>query len=411
MKIYSFLSSINAPHDLWTIMLDWLGGVGNLGWALLILTLIVKVATSPLDYMVKWSTKKQTLVQQKCAPEVAKLQKKFGNDRQRLQMQTQALYKREGLKMGTGCLIMLVNMILTMVIFFSFYGTLRDVSAYNAIRQYEEIVVASEASFKQSIIDYNSDDEIETIEDVENWFKDDGIYYISLNFVNNPENAESPELSTHQANVDLGNEMLADANEAYKNTAISKWNEVKESWLWVQNIWVADATTTPFPTYEGLQDIAKNAGKYYKNYVENNINKDDYNKVAGIVQAKDVKNNGFYLLAILAGAVTFLSQCISDFHNRLKNKKANAVAKAANPQAQTSLKMMKIIMPIVMIMFVLSSSASFGIYLVASSVATIAIGEIIKIFVDLATRKQQKQVEEALEKEANRLIKKGKLQG
>ncbi len=411
MNIYLILSSIKAPHDLWTILLDWIqGGFGNIGWALLFLTILVKLATSPLDFLVKWSTKKQTLVQQKCAPEIAKLTKKFGNDKRRLQMQTQSVYKREGLRMGTGCIIMLVNMILTMTIFFSFYGTLRNVSAYNTINQYEQIVEKSTQSFNQAMIDFDKTDEITSMETLEVWYTS---YNEAKAFIDNPENndkTETTEYKNYQKFVNDSKPMIDSANEAFSKTALETWNGLKSKWLWVQNIWVADATTSPFPTYDGLVDIAGDAGKYYKQYVKENITEADYNKVAGIIHTSDVKYNGYFILAILAGVITFLSQIIADLHNKLKSKKANTLAKATNQQNQMSMKMIKIIMPIIMVMFVITSSASFGIHILASNIASIAVGEVIKLFVNLATKKQQAEVVAVLEKEANRLIKKGKLQ-
>ena len=63
-----------------------------------------------------------------------------------------------------------------------------------------------------------------------------------------------------------------------------------------------------------------------------------------------------------------------------------------------------------MVGFAFSSSACFGLYLIASSIASIAFGEIIAIIVNKLTKNKQKEVEDVLEKEANRLIKKGKLQ-
>ena len=45
------------------------------------------------------------------------------------------------------------------------------------------------------------------------------------------------------------------------------------------------------------------------------------------------------------------------------------------------MKMMKIIMPAVMVIFVLTSTASFGLYILASNVATIALGEITTLIV------------------------------
>ena len=410
MNVLSLISSLAAPHDLWTILMDWIqGGVGNLGWALLILTVLVKLITLPLEFVQKLSQKKQTLIQQKCAPQIAKLQKKFGNDRQRLQVQTQAIYKAEGLKMGTGCLVMLVNMILTMVIFFSFYGTLRDVSAYNAINQYEQVVEASNAELYNQIITYSDSDEIVDKATADAWFEK---YQTAKNYIDNSENDKTTETYlTHKAFVDQHDTMVYEATEASTAKARQTWNAVKENWLWVQNIWVADATTNPFPTYESLKDIAKDAGSTYVEYVEANIAEEDYNKIASILHAQKVKYNGYYILAILAGLVTFLSQYITGLHSKLKSKKANQLAKTANAQTESTLKVMKIIMPIIMVMFVLTSSASFGIYILASNISSILFGEITSLIVDKMTKKKQQEVEEALEKEANRLIKKGKLQG
>ena len=409
MNILSYLCS-PEPHDLWTILIDWIqGGVGNLGWALLILTLLVKIATLPLDLMVKYTSKKQTLIQQKCAPQVAKLQKKFGNDKQRLQVQTQALYKHEGLKAGTSCLVMLVNLVLTCTIFFSFYGTLRDVSASNAIKQYEQVVDASNEQLYQSIIDYSGTDSITNKETADAWFEE----YKDLDEYVNDAETDRTTTEYQEKIAKLGNYeiMLDKATKESKEAAVEKWKEVKSSWLWVQNIWVADATTRPFPTYDSLVKIAENAGDEYAKYVEKNISKSDYNKIAGVLSAKDVKYNGFYILAILAGVITFLSQFISELHNKFRNKKANIVVKQANPQAATTMKLMKIIMPIIMIMFVLTSSASFGIYLLASNVATIATGELVNFIVNKMTKKKRLEIEAELEKEADRLIRKGKLQG
>lgn len=407
MNALSFLASVNAPHDLWTILINWIqGGVGNLGWTILILTLLVKVVTSPLDFMVKYTTKKQTLVQQKCGPQIAKLKKKYGNNEQMIRTQTTAIYKREGLKMGTGCLVMIVNLILTCTIFFSFYGTLKRVSAYEAINQYEIIENTYEQKYYESMASFSDTDEFVTADDAKTWVEN----YNSLNKKEEKTDAETAELNSLNAFIDNHSSLFESAtNDAYKS-ATEKWKSIKSSWLWVQNIWVADATTKPFPTYDSLKTMAKNAGTYYKTYVEENIAEEDYNKISTIVSSSTRSKNGYYILAVLAGVVTLLSQIITDLHNKLKNKKANKLAKATNSQNTMSMKVMKIIMPIIMVMFVLSASASFGIYILASNVASIILGELITLIVDHLTKNKRKEVEAELEKEADRLIRKGLLQ-
>ncbi len=428
MNYFSLLVGASAPTDLWNNLISWLhGSIGNIGWAILLLTLLVKLVTSPLDFMVKYSTKKQTLIQQKCAPQVAKLQKKFGSDRQRLQIQTNALYKKEGLNMGVGCIVMLVNMILTCTIFFTFYSSLRTISAYQAISQYETIYSSYETSYKDHVIN-NSTYTAETVDAYiakydENYVlvesydtnleikNTDGIdtnsqeYKDAVAFLTENESKYAPAKAFVEANQSL----MQAATEKGSESALKTWNENKDSWLWVQNIWVADAPTNVFPTYGELKTTATNANGYYSDYVSS-IDEADYNAIASIINNNNKPQNGFYILAILAGVITFLAQYISELHNKLKNKKASTLANAANPQAAGSMKILKIIMPVIMIIFVLTSSASFGIYLLASNIAGIAFGEIINLFVNLATKKKRLEVEEALEKEADRLIRKGKLQ-
>ncbi|MBP3581441.1 MAG: YidC/Oxa1 family membrane protein insertase [Clostridia bacterium] len=404
MNLFSLISGVAAPKGLWEILLRWINGaIGNLGWTLLLLTILVKLVTTPLDFMVKYTTKKQTLVQQKCAPQIAKLRKKFGNNEQAIRTQTTSLYKREGLKMGTGCLMMLINMILTCVIFFTFYSSLRKVSAYEAIHQYEQIEVTYTDAYFNAMADYKADDEFTTAEQAKTW-----VETLEDLQKNDPESNELKEMELF---VTSNEALFVYATDKACEAAKEKWNEVNESWLWVNNIWVADATTKPFQSYDSLKKTADNAGKYYKEYVTKNIDKDEYTIIANYISSSsNVKHNGYYILAILAGVITFAQQLITDFHTKLRNKKANKLAKATNKQNQMSLKVMKIIMPIIMVSFVLTSSASFGIYILASNVASIAFGEIIALIVNKLTRKQQEEVEAELAKEAERLIKKGQLQ-
>ena len=403
MNFLSFLSGLAAPNDLWSILINWIkGGVGNLGWTILLVTIMVKAITLPLDFVSKLQQKKQTLIQQKCSPEVKKLEKKFGNDRQRLQVQTNAVYKREGLKMGTSCIVMLVNMILTMVIFFTFFGSLRDMSAYEAVNQYERVESAYSDTFYAEMMDKYSN--IESAEQAEVWI---GQYQDKNKYIEAHTGATEEDWL---AFVDANKDTIKAITEKSSKAAIDKWNDVKADWIWVKNIWVADATISPFPSYDELVKMAGSAGKEYKSYVEENINKDNYNQIAGLIQSNETKNNGFYILAILAGVITYLSQFISDGHNKLKNKKAKLISDQANPTG-TAMKVMKFMLPVLMVTFVLTSSASFGIYMLASNVSSIALGELVSLIVNAMTKKKQLEVEETLAKEADRLIRKGKLQG
>lgn len=405
MNIFSILA-VNAPKDLWTILINWvLGAVGNYGWTILLVTLLVKLVLSPLDFWIKLSTKKQTLVQKKCAPQIAKLKKRFASSPEQLRIQTQSIYKREGLNMGTSCIVMLLNMILTSVIFISFFASLREVSAYQVINQYEKIEQSYEITFKTSAIDYSSDDSI-TAETYDTWVLD---VEKANEFINQEGvDSNSDEYKNKLAFLETAEEITNFANKRGLDAALQTWKANKDTWLWVENIWVADATTPPLPTYSGLKSTAKNGG--YGGYVEEHINEVVYTNISNHIGNNAERNkNGYFILPILIAALTFASQWIADLHNKLKNKKAQTLAKATD-QVQGSMKAMKIIMPIIMAGFAFTSSASFGIYLLASTIATLVFGEVIAIFVNKLTKKKQEEVEEALAKEANRMIKKGKLQ-
>ena len=389
MNALSFISAAAAPSDLWTTIINWIqGAIGNYGWTILLVTILVKLVTSPLDFMVKFQTKKQTLIQKKCSPQIAKLQKKFGANQEQLRIQTQALYKREGLKMGSGCLIMLVNMILTMVIFFTFFSSLRNVSAYEVINQYETIEQEYVNEYVSSLRTLSGNESIVDEASANSWIA---------------------SLDANNAEHDKYFDMYDQAGKNAANKALSVWENQKDNWLWVENIWVADAATSPFPTYDGLVTSANNGG--YGSYVEQNIDKEKYTLISNYINTNSNRvQNGFFILPILVGVLTFLSQWVADLHNNLKNKKAQHLAKVSDTNNASSMKIMKIILPLIMVGFAFTSSASFAIYLLSSSVATLAFGEITNLIIAKLTKAKQKEVEEVLEKEANRQIKKGKLQ-
>ena len=148
--------------------------------------------------------------------------------------------------------------------------------------------------------------------------------------------------------------------------------------------------------------------------VVNSIDEGHYNTVTSIVQENLSGWNGYYILAILAGVVTFLSTYLTELSSKLKRKKqpkqevvkknqfikTPESEKTSNsaPQMNGTMKWMKIIMPIMMVIFVLSSSAAFGIYVVTQSLISIGLGAIINLIVNKITYKKQLEVLEYLDK-------------
>lgn len=80
--------------------------IHNYGWSMVVFTLLVKLLILPLDYKSRKGMRKMTAVQ----PEMLKLQKKYANDKEKLNQKTAELYRKEGVSPMSGCLPMLVSM-------------------------------------------------------------------------------------------------------------------------------------------------------------------------------------------------------------------------------------------------------------------------------------------------------------
>ena len=110
--------------------------LGNFGLAILLLTVLVKLVFFPLANKSYRSMAKMRKVQ----PEMLKLREQFGEDKQRLNQEMMALYKREGANPISGCLPVVIQIpvffALYKVLFVSiemrqapFYGWIHDLSA------------------------------------------------------------------------------------------------------------------------------------------------------------------------------------------------------------------------------------------------------------------------------------------
>jgi len=95
-------------------VLHWLNVfIGNMGWSIIALTLILKAILLPLAFKSYVSMAKMKELQ----PEMEKLKERAGDDRQKLQKEMMELYKKEKVNPASGCLPILLQI----PIFFSLY--------------------------------------------------------------------------------------------------------------------------------------------------------------------------------------------------------------------------------------------------------------------------------------------------
>jgi YidC/Oxa1 family membrane protein insertase len=94
------------------------GLVGNWGWAIILLTILVKLILWPLSSKSYRSMAKMRVI----APEMQRMKEEFGEDRMRFSQEMMALYKREQVNPLSGCLPLLLQM----PIFLALYWVLME---------------------------------------------------------------------------------------------------------------------------------------------------------------------------------------------------------------------------------------------------------------------------------------------
>jgi YidC/Oxa1 family membrane protein insertase len=100
---YGIFTVLAAPL-FW--LLKWLHGIiGNWGWAIIVMTILIKLAFYPLNAAAARSMAKMKIV----GPKMKALQEQYGSDKQQLQIRMMELYKQEKINPLGGCLPILVQ--------------------------------------------------------------------------------------------------------------------------------------------------------------------------------------------------------------------------------------------------------------------------------------------------------------
>ncbi len=98
--LFNFLSWINS----------W---VGSWGWAMVIFTILIRLVMTPLDFKSRAGMRKTSKLQ----PKLAELQKKYANDKEKLNQKTAELYKKEGVNPMSSCLPLLLTWPVLIIVF------------------------------------------------------------------------------------------------------------------------------------------------------------------------------------------------------------------------------------------------------------------------------------------------------
>lgn len=370
------------------------GGAVTYGVAIILFTIILKLILLPLDFANRFFSKRNAAQLAKLKPEEDELKEQYADDPMALNRAKQALYKKSGYKMTGFCLFSILNIVLTITIFFNVFSALRGVSDYNINLQFKN-------ELQPVYVTYENYE------------------YQSGSFVN---------LFDENAETILGQTAYNDLMEKFSEEINAKYNETKVGFLWVSNIWRSD-TFWEKKTFNGSDwDAFKGAisgvqgsvlnleateNYYNTRYPDNDkpkvdnvsktwnelstpqkeavrdeyavVVKSEFEAIYGQIGPKNNGPNGFLILILLSGAMTYFSVMLTTKLTAKAKKKEPAAKEAVvqysmrevknqadkpqvpNIDPQMMNKVMKFALPVVMIVFTAVATSALAIYITTSS--------------------------------------------
>lgn len=325
------------------------GGVASFGWTVVLFTVILRLILSPLDIWQKVISRRNNKAMERMKPQLEALQARYADDKQRLQQEQMALYKKEKYSTMGMCLPTIV----TFVVFFVVFAGFRQMVGYQFAKDYKECVKAYNTSIAEQI-EANKDADYIVDNGDGKWDIDD--------------------VAKTESGADFYAAAKKNAQHAVYNVYYSEDQVTIRSFLWIKNIFVSDnwAQAVPdFATVTGQKGMATSK--------LTGITIDEYNNVMADVlgtggYGKDGKWNGLLILPILSIALSFLStKLLSGSQAQPPAPPQDAQgegAEKAKSQQQT-MKMMQYVMPIMMGVFALFYSGAFALYMFTSSLCAI----------------------------------------
>lgn len=333
---------IAEPTGVWPTIIGWFtNSIASYAWAIIVLTLVIKVVMSPLDFFNKKINRDNMKVQAVLQPEMAKLQQQYGNNPKMLEAKKAELYKKHSVNMTGACVFMLINFVITCVVFFTLFASLNNISSYKIQQQYLDLRETYTSAYTEILDGRDSE------------------------------------------------EAIAEATAGAQASVVARYDETKYSFLWIENVWVADApwasSIPSFDDYIGLVggdvgdiELDENGNpKTYSNLSEENqaLVRAQYEEVMDPLREARGRVNGYLILPILSILTAFLSQWLAQVRTTKKMAKKGQ-------QAQPTNKVMLIVLPLIMGIFTLFYNSIFALYIIVGQIVSIATAPLIDLILD-----------------------------
>lgn len=325
------------------------GGAASFGWTVVLFTVILRLILSPFDIWQKLIARKNSKAMERMKPQLEVIQARYTDDKQRLQQEQMALYKKEKYSTMGMCL----PTIITFVVFFVVFAGFRQMVGYQFAKDYKECV----NTYNQTIA--------EQIEQ-----NKDAAFIID----NGDGKFDIDDVAKTEEGAAFYKQAKEKAQQAVYDVYYSSDQVKIRSWLWIKNIFVSDnwAEAVPdFATVTGQKGMATSK--------LTGITIDEYNDVMGKLlgtggYGKNGKWNGLLILPVLSIALSLLSsKLLSNANGQPPAPAATGKGEEADKAKaqQQSMKMMQYVMPLMIGVFAIFYSGAFALYMFTSSLCAI----------------------------------------
>lgn len=411
-KISNFLlgaAEITIPTGVWQSIIMWFNtGIPNYGWAIIIFTLALKILLLPFDFLNKKTSEKNTRLQAVIQPEIAKLQKQYAGNKQMINQKTMEIYKKHNYNVSGSCFITLISMGITLFVFITLLTGLNSMASYKVGYQYQEM----EKVYIQSVDSTGYDDYLST---------QNALYEVSydLAYENKKTELMTEKGYTEQTDLTDADKLAietfarakADAdikdptalaqmeesaggksettllNEIHE-AVLAKYNEIKDSWLWVSNVWKPDTPWSKsatsfdeFVTMAGIEykaQLGEGEAETFNIRLEANktSDKETYERVTLAIASEDGAN-GYLIIPILAVASTALSMLATQGKLKFKKKKKEEIKTAPTPAGGGLI--MTVVLTALMGYITLTYNSVFALYILVGSIFGLATSPLLSM--------------------------------
>lgn len=298
-------------------LLTWIYGVvGNYGWSIVLFTLLIRIVLLPLDIKSKKSMRAMSKIQ----PKLQALQKKYANDKEKLNQKTMELYRKEHVSPTAGCLPMLISLPILWIMF-------------SAMR-----TLGNEHTIKM-LLDMKANGTIPPLQSwlwIKNVFQPDSLFATIL-----------PAVGSDLRMI-----------QAVKSSSILTAENIEAVKLYLQSSDYSRLAAQLAPA------SAFNVQQIHFLFINTTLTIP--NSIANLFKY----GNGLFILPILAGASQFLMTKIMNGKQTEEQKAAQAAQKADQSNPMNS-PVMKWFFPIFSVWICATSNAAFSIYWMAANVIQI----------------------------------------